>query len=99
RPARRRGWGGAVVPARGRVDRARHGRPAGRLVRDRVLAAAAGPGPSGRGFEGKKHTGGAVMNEITRTGWDVLDEARTLLRAAVAGVPADGWQRPTPCTE
>ena len=39
------------------------------------------------------------MNEITRTGWDVLDEARTLLRAAVAGVPADGWQRPTPCTE
>jgi uncharacterized protein (TIGR03083 family) len=39
------------------------------------------------------------MNEITRTGWDVLDEARTLLRAAVAGVPADGWQGPTPCTE
>ncbi|HMI25598.1 MAG TPA: TIGR03086 family metal-binding protein [Streptosporangiaceae bacterium] len=39
------------------------------------------------------------MNEITRTGWDVLDEARALLRAAVAGVPADGWQRPTPCTE
>ena len=22
-----------------------------------------------------------------------------MLRAAVAGVPADGWQRPTPCTE
>ena len=39
------------------------------------------------------------MNEITRTGWDVLDEARALLRAAVAGVPADGWQRPTPCAE
>jgi hypothetical protein len=39
------------------------------------------------------------MNEITRTGWDVLDEARTLLRAAVAGVSADGWQRPTPCSE
>jgi len=39
------------------------------------------------------------MNEITRTGWDVLDQARTRLRAAVAGVPADGWQRPTPCTE
>ena len=39
------------------------------------------------------------MNEITRTGWDVLDEARAMLRAAVAGVPADGWQRPTPCTE
>ena len=39
------------------------------------------------------------MNEITRTGWDVLDEARAMLRAAVAGAPADGWQRPTPCTE
>src|SRR4029077_1077298 len=39
------------------------------------------------------------MNEITRTGWDVLDEARAMLRAAVAGVPADRWQRPTPCTE
>src|SRR4029453_9030113 len=76
-----------------------HGRPAGRLVRDRVLAAAAGPVLSGRGFEGRKHTGGAVMNEITRAGWGVVDEARTLLRAAVAGVPADGWQRPTPCTE
>ena len=33
------------------------------------------------------------------TGWDVLDEARAMLRSAVAGVPADGWQRPTPCTE
>jgi hypothetical protein len=30
------------------VDRARHGGPAGRLVRDRVLAAAAGPVLSGR---------------------------------------------------
>ena len=39
------------------------------------------------------------MNEITRTGWDVLDEARAMLRAAVAGAPADGWQRLTPCTE
>jgi len=39
------------------------------------------------------------MNEITRTGWDVLDAARALLRAAAAGVPADDWQRPTPCTE
>ena len=37
------------------------------------------------------------MSEITLTGWDVLDEARAMLRAAVAGVPADGWQRPTPC--
>jgi Mycothiol maleylpyruvate isomerase N-terminal domain len=39
------------------------------------------------------------MSEITLTGWAVLDEARTMLRAAVAGVPADGWQRPTPCAE
>ena len=38
------------------------------------------------------------MSEITVTGWDVLDEARALLRAAVAGVLADGWQRPTPCS-
>ena|SRR6266702_3759049 len=36
------------------------------------------------------------MSEITLTGWDVLDEARAMLRAAVAEVPADGWQRPTP---
>ena len=39
------------------------------------------------------------MSEITLTGWAVLDEARGMLRAAVAGVPADGWQRPTPCSE
>src|SRR6266568_3909082 len=39
------------------------------------------------------------MSEITVTGWDVLDEARAMLRATVAGVPADGWQRPTPCAE
>jgi uncharacterized protein (TIGR03086 family) len=39
------------------------------------------------------------MTEITLTGWDVLDEARAVLRAVVAGVPADGWRRPTPCTE
>jgi uncharacterized protein (TIGR03086 family) len=37
------------------------------------------------------------MNEITVTGWDILDEARAMLRTAVAGVPADGWRRPTPC--
>ena len=36
---------------------------------------------------------------MSGTGWDVLDEARAMLRAAVAGVPADGWRRPTPCTE
>jgi len=33
------------------------------------------------------------------TGWHVLDEGRAMLRTAVAGVPADGWQRPTPCAE
>jgi len=31
------------------------------------------------------------------TGWDVLDEARTMLCTAVAGVAADGWELPTPC--
>ena len=39
------------------------------------------------------------MSEIALTGWDVLDEARAMLRAAVAGVPADGWTRPTPCAD
>ncbi len=39
------------------------------------------------------------MSEITLTGWDVLDEARAALRTVVTGVPADGWRRPTPCTE
>ena len=39
------------------------------------------------------------MSEITWTGWQVLDEGRAMLRAAVAGVPADGWQRPTPCSQ
>ncbi|HEX5295612.1 MAG TPA: maleylpyruvate isomerase N-terminal domain-containing protein [Streptosporangiaceae bacterium] len=39
------------------------------------------------------------MNEITRTGWDVLDEARAALRATVAGMPADSWRRATPCAE
>ncbi len=39
------------------------------------------------------------MNEIILTGWHVLDEGRAMLRAAAAGVPADGWQRPTPCAE
>jgi uncharacterized protein (TIGR03086 family) len=39
------------------------------------------------------------MSEIILTGWNVLDEAREMLRAAVAGVGPDGWSRPTPCTE
>ena len=37
------------------------------------------------------------MSDITWTGWGVLDEARTMLRTAVAGVAADGWELPTPC--
>ena len=37
------------------------------------------------------------MSEATKTGWDVLDEARAMLRQVVAGVPAGGWSRPTPC--
>src|SRR5579863_2944542 len=39
------------------------------------------------------------MSEIILTGWDVLDEARAMLRAAAAGVGAGGWSRPTPCTQ
>jgi uncharacterized protein (TIGR03086 family) len=39
------------------------------------------------------------MHKITPTGWSVLDEARTMLRVAVAGVPADGWKLPTPCEQ
>jgi uncharacterized protein (TIGR03086 family) len=31
------------------------------------------------------------------TNWTVLTEAHDSLRAAVRGVPADGWTRPTPC--
>jgi uncharacterized protein (TIGR03086 family) len=38
------------------------------------------------------------MSDITLTGWAVLDEARTMLRTAAAGVPADGWELPTPCS-
>jgi uncharacterized protein (TIGR03086 family) len=39
------------------------------------------------------------MSEIILTGWDVLDEARAMLRGAAAGVGPDGWSRPTPCTQ
>lgn len=31
------------------------------------------------------------------SGWDVLDASHEALRKAVAAVPADGWDRPTPC--
>jgi uncharacterized protein (TIGR03086 family) len=33
------------------------------------------------------------------TDWSVIDEAHAALRSAVAGVPAGGWDRPTPCAE
>jgi uncharacterized protein (TIGR03086 family) len=39
------------------------------------------------------------MSEITLTGWDVLDAARAMLRAAIAAVPAGGWQQATPCSQ
>ncbi|MCX5303991.1 TIGR03086 family metal-binding protein [Streptomyces sp. NBC_00160] len=36
---------------------------------------------------------------MTTTTWELLDQAYETLREAVAGVPADGWGRPTPCTQ
>ncbi|CAM5374902.1 TIGR03086 family metal-binding protein [Streptomyces avidinii] len=36
---------------------------------------------------------------MTMTKWELLDEAYATLRASVAGVPADGWDRPTPCAQ
>jgi uncharacterized protein (TIGR03086 family) len=33
------------------------------------------------------------------TDWNVIDHAHGALRSAVAGVPAGGWNRPTPCAE
>lgn len=33
----------------------------------------------------------------SETGYLILDEARALLRAAVAAVPSDAWNNPTPC--
>jgi hypothetical protein len=37
-----------------------------------------------------------AVSHVTPTGWDILGEARTMLRAAAEGVAAGGWQRPTP---
>ncbi|MFI8003086.1 TIGR03086 family metal-binding protein [Streptomyces sp. NPDC086010] len=34
---------------------------------------------------------------MTRTEWHILKEADDAIRAAVAGVPADGWHLRTPC--
>ncbi|MFA7765080.1 TIGR03086 family metal-binding protein [Streptomyces sp. NPDC048723] len=36
---------------------------------------------------------------MTTTTWELLDQAYATLREAVAGVPADGWDRPTPCAQ
>jgi uncharacterized protein (TIGR03086 family) len=36
---------------------------------------------------------------MKHTGWDVLDEARTMLVTAAAGVTAEGLQLPTPCAD
>ena len=38
------------------------------------------------------------MSTHTSTGFAVLDQAHAALRAAVRAVPADGWNRPTPCS-
>jgi uncharacterized protein (TIGR03086 family) len=34
---------------------------------------------------------------MSETTWKVLDDAHHALRTVVAGVPASGWSRPTPC--
>ncbi|MER7461916.1 TIGR03086 family metal-binding protein [Streptomyces sp. NPDC097981] len=34
---------------------------------------------------------------MTASKWDLLDHAHEALRSAVDAVPADGWDRPTPC--
>ncbi|MFF4846675.1 TIGR03086 family metal-binding protein [Streptomyces sp. NPDC001194] len=34
---------------------------------------------------------------MTASKWDLLDAAHAALRSVVDGVPADGWDRPTPC--
>ncbi|MFE5811407.1 TIGR03086 family metal-binding protein [Streptomyces sp. NPDC056491] len=36
---------------------------------------------------------------MTTSKWELLDQAHATLREAVAGVPADGWDRPTPCAQ
>lgn len=34
---------------------------------------------------------------MTNSGWDALDRSHTALRAAVSGVPEDGWELASPC--
>ncbi|WP_030385813.1 TIGR03086 family metal-binding protein [Streptomyces sp. NRRL S-241] len=36
---------------------------------------------------------------MTVAKWELLDRAYATLREAVAAVPADGWDRPTPCAQ
>ncbi|MFC9297236.1 TIGR03086 family metal-binding protein [Streptomyces sp. NPDC057011] len=36
---------------------------------------------------------------MTVSKWDLLDHAHEALRIAVIGVPADAWDRPTPCEQ
>jgi uncharacterized protein (TIGR03086 family) len=36
---------------------------------------------------------------MSNSGWDVLDRAHQVLRAAVAGVDAAQWDQPTPCSD
>jgi uncharacterized protein (TIGR03086 family) len=40
-----------------------------------------------------------MSENITVSGWDLMDEAHRVLRATVAGVAAGDWDRPTPCSE
>ncbi|MEV4538531.1 TIGR03086 family metal-binding protein [Asanoa sp. NPDC049518] len=40
-----------------------------------------------------------MSENITVSGWDLLDESHRVLRATVAGVAAGDWDRPTPCTD
>ncbi|WP_376774134.1 TIGR03086 family metal-binding protein [Nonomuraea muscovyensis] len=46
--------------------------------------------------EKKGHT---PMSTPIVTGWAVLDYSHQALRAAVQGVPAGGWELPTPCAQ
>ncbi|MEV4859452.1 TIGR03086 family metal-binding protein [Streptomyces ossamyceticus] len=38
-----------------------------------------------------------MSDDMTSSGWDVLDASHKALRTAVRAVPADGWHLPTPC--
>ncbi|SPE99738.1 TIGR03086 family metal-binding protein [Streptomyces sp. MA5143a] len=40
-----------------------------------------------------------MSDDMTSSGWDVLDASHEALRTAVRAVPADGWHLPTPCAE